>query len=292
MATSSRMVWVNRDGTDERLVLESGYYADAAISPDGLRIAYARKPSISGTFDIFVRTIATGAELQLTFDPADDRSPVWAPDSRDIVFSSGRQPIGLYQKKASAAGGETLITEQGVPQVWPYQWNKDGFITSYGDVNGSWDIWKLGLPDLKSTPLLRAPRVNESRGSVSPDGKWLAYDARESARFEVFVTSFPPSASKLGVTTEGGAEAKWSQDGKELFYVSSASGALMSVPVTQGDPPVFGTHRQVHPGPLDWGWNSSHSFDLHPTSGRVLLEVLDSTGDLTVLLNWRALIGK
>jgi hypothetical protein len=64
----------------------------------------------------------------------------------------------------------------------------------------------------------------------------------------------------------------------------------MSVPVTLGDPPIFGTHRVVHAGPLDWGWNSSHSFDLDPKTGRVLMEVLDSTGDLTVLLNWRELL--
>lgn len=64
----------------------------------------------------------------------------------------------------------------------------------------------------------------------------------------------------------------------------------MSVPVTPGDPPTFGTHRQVHPGPLDWGWNSSHSFDLDPTTGRVLMEVLDAKGELTVLLHWRTRI--
>jgi Tol biopolymer transport system component len=290
LATSSRMLWVNRDGTDERVMLDSGFYADPAISPNGLSIAYARKEAFSGTFDVFVRTLATGAESRLTFDPADDRSPVWSPDSREIVFSSGRTPIGLYRKQASGAGAEVLVTEEGVPQVWPYQWSRDGFITSYGDDRGSWDIWKLGLTDLKSQALLHAPRVNESRGSVSPDGKWLAYDARETARFEVFLTTFPPSASKLAVTTEGGAEAKWSRDGKELFYVNSATGALMSSPLTLGNPPTFGTPRIVHAGPLDWGWNSSHSFDLHPTNGRVLIEVLDSTGDLTVLLNWREML--
>ena len=266
------------------------FYADPAISPDGSRIAYAKKESSSGTFDIFVHDIATGGERRLTFDPADDRSPVWSPNSQDIVFSAGRQPVGLYRKKASGVGEETLVTEKGVPQVWSYQWNRDGFITSYGDVSGSWDIWKLSAIDLKSTPLLHSPVVNESRGSVSPDGQWLAYDARETARFEVFLTTFPPSAGKLPVTTEGGAEAKWSRDGKELFYVSSATGALMSVPVTPGDPPTFGTHRQVHPGPLDWGWNSSHSFDLDPTTGRVLMEVVDSRGELTVLLHWQARI--
>ena len=94
------------------------------------------------------------------------------------------------------------------------------------------------------------------------------------------------------VTTEGGAEPKWSKDGKQLFYVSSATGALMVVTVTPGDPPRFSAPRQLHPGPIDWGWSSSHSFDVDPRSGRLLIEIVEGTFDLTVLTNWHGLLGK
>ncbi|HQX83684.1 MAG TPA: hypothetical protein PKW63_18095, partial [Vicinamibacterales bacterium] len=243
MDNTSRLEWIGRDGTGGRPLAPSGFYADPAISPDGTKVAYGKKESLSGTFDVYILDLTTGAERRLTFDPADDRSPVWSPDSRDIVFSAGRQPVGLYRRQANGAGAETMISPSGTRQVWSGQWSKDGFILSYGDADGSWDIFTLSLPDLKSTRILGSPTLNESRGAVSPNGKWLAYDARETARFEVFLTTFPPSVDKLPVTTEGGAEPKWSHDGKELFYVNSTTGALMSVPVTLTDPPTFGTRR-------------------------------------------------
>ena len=75
-------------------------------------------------------------------------------------------------------------------------------------------------------------------------------------------------------------------------YVNAATGALMVATVTPGDPPTFSAHRQVNPGPLDWGWNSNHSFDIDHRSGRFIIAELVATNDLTVLTNWQALIRK
>jgi serine/threonine protein kinase/Tol biopolymer transport system component len=288
----NQLVWTNPDGTGGRVVAEPGFYADPSISPSGTEIAYAKKESATGTWDIYIRSLATGGERRLTFDAANDRAPVWSPTGDEIVFSASREPAGLYRKKASGAGEEKLISGKDVPQSWPYQWHPDGFITTHTDRGSSYDTFRLSLADFKTTPLVNTPKTNEERASVSPDGHWLSYDARETSRFEVFLTTNPPSVSKLPVTTEGGAEAKWSKDGKALYYVSAATGALMVATVTPGDPPTFSAHRQVNPGPLDWGWNSNHSFDIDHGSGRFIIAELVATNDLTVLTNWQALIRK
>ncbi len=286
----NRMVTVNADGTNERPLLEPGFYNDPNLSPSGTLLAYARKESVGATHDIYVRDMATGREQQLTFDPADDRAPVWSPTGDEIVFSSQRQPIGLYRKRADGFGDEKLITSKDAPQTWPYQWHANGFITSYGDTGASYDTHNLSLADFKTTPLLNKPGVNEMRASVSPGGRWLTYDERATSRFEVFLTTHPVSVTTLPVTSEGGAAAKWSKDGNSLFYVNVSTGALMVATVTPGDPPTFTGHRQVHPGPLDWGWNSAQTYDIDQKTGRLVLEVLVATGDLTVLLNWQALV--
>jgi Tol biopolymer transport system component len=292
-ATTSwnRIATIDGNGTEERQLVGPGFYADPALSPNGLWLAYAKRESAGAMHDIWIRPMATGAEQKLTLDPADDRSPVWSPTSDEIIFSSQRQPAGLYRMKTNGVGGEKLITGKDFPPGWASQWH-DGVVLGYSDAGNSHDIWSVRLEDGKVTPVVQTPRVNEFRGSISPNGRWLAYDARESSRFEVFVTTYPPSATKIPVTTEGGAEAKWSKDGKQLFFVSSTTGALMMVPVTPGDPPTFGVPREIYPGPLDWGWNSSHSFDLDHKTGRIVVEVLTAQWEPTVLLSWQAAIRK
>ena len=64
----------------------------------------------------------------------------------------------------------------------------------------------------------------------------------------------------------------------------------MVATVTPGDPPTFINHRHVHPGPLDWGWNAAHSFDIDQETGRLVLKLLVAREDMTVLLNWQALV--
>ena len=40
------------------------------------------------------------------------------------------------------------------------------------------------------TPLVQSPFA-ERNGIVSPDGRWLAYEANDSGRFEIYVRPFP-----------------------------------------------------------------------------------------------------
>jgi hypothetical protein len=68
------------------------------------------------------------------------------------------------------------------------------------------------------------------RPDVSPDGRWLAYNSRESGRHEVYVQPFRRGGERIRVSADGGAQPRWRGDGKELFYLA-ADGALMAVDV-------------------------------------------------------------
>jgi serine/threonine protein kinase/Tol biopolymer transport system component len=288
----SRIAWINVDGTQEQSIVDPGYYADPSVSPDGTRIAYGKKDSEAGSFDIWVRDVASGAEQRLTFDPANEISPVWSPDGSEIIYRSDRKPEGLYRKRANGTGEEKLVALSEKFAVSPYQWRADNTVLAYGG-EVSTDILKISLADSTITPVVTSKSLTEQRAAVSPDGKWLAYDSRETARFEVYLTTYPPSAgSRWMVTTTGGAEPKWSKDGRQLFYVAAATGALMVAAVVPGDPPRFTSPRMVHPGELDWGFGASHSFDLDPKGGRALVTIQDGASELTVLANWLGLVKK
>ena len=56
---------------------------------------------------------------------------------------------------------------------------------------------------------------------VSPDGRWLAYTSNESGRNEIYVRPFPAvNEGKWLVSIEGGVEARWAPNGRELFFMS------------------------------------------------------------------------
>jgi serine/threonine-protein kinase len=54
--------------------------------------------------------------------------------------------------------------------------------------------------------------------SLSPDGKWMAYQSNESGRYEIYVRPYPGPGGRWQVSLEGGTEPKWSPTGKDIFY--------------------------------------------------------------------------
>jgi len=84
---------------------------DLAPSPDGKYVAYVElrwdPPADRRVADLWVVSTESGKRRRLTFDPAYDLSPRWAPDSGTIYFLSRR-------KRA----GETEPPYDGKAQVW------------------------------------------------------------------------------------------------------------------------------------------------------------------------------
>ena len=75
------------------------------------------------------------------------------------------------------------------------------------------------------TPLVRSP-FTERNGVVSPDGRWLAYEANDSGRFEISVRPFPDVNSGLAqVSAAGGTRPLWARRRPELFYVVAGGSA-------------------------------------------------------------------
>jgi hypothetical protein len=72
---------------------------------------------------------------------------------------------------------------------------------------------------------------SESRGRLSPDGHWLAYESNETGVPQVYVQTFPGSESKWQVSTEGGTRPVWRR--KELFYIAEDNN-MMAVDVMSG----------------------------------------------------------
>ena len=126
--------------------------------------------------------------------------------------------------------------------------------------------------DHRVTPLVQTPFA-EQNASISPDGRWLAYEANDSGQFEVYVRPFPEvNSGKWQVSTGGGTRPLWARSGQELFYVS-LTGALMRVGVERGPswsatPPSKVVKEGYFTVP---GGNPGRTYDVSPDGRRFLV---------------------
>jgi serine/threonine-protein kinase len=209
---------------------------------------------------IWVWDFARKTLTRLTFGPQFQRYGVWTLDGRFVIFSSGERgspttPRSLFRRRADGTGTVEQLTQSAIAQ-FPQTVTPDGTLI----VREQRPPPQIGSPSQSDFVVLRLdgehqvrPLVQTSFGKynaeVSADGHWLAYEANESGRFEIYVRPFPNiDGGKWQVSTNGGAQPLWARTGHELFYESM--GALMSVPVKIGSTFTAGTPRKI----LDSGY--------------------------------------
>ena len=74
------------------------------------------------------------------------------------------------------------------------------------------DIMQVQLEGARRVaPLVQTP-FTEQNGIVSPDGRWLAYEANDWGLFDVYVRPFPDvNSGKWQVSTGGGTRPLWAR---------------------------------------------------------------------------------
>jgi hypothetical protein len=182
----------------------------------------------------------------------------------------------------------------------------------------SWIVQRKG--SVRSRPLTHPRRVNETlprqtsshpkhadpipldgtapfgprgpRGRISPNGRWLAYEAETSGRREIYVTSFPDGAGgSWQISSEGGIEPQWRGDGRELFFLG-ADKRMMAVPVTTDDAFRAGTPMALFStelDPLGLPITGRNQYQVAADGQRFLINQLRGEGapsPVTVLVNW------
>jgi serine/threonine-protein kinase len=246
------VTWVDRTGRTETLWSEPGLYANPDLSPDGRRLSLSLLRG--NNMDVWVYDLDRNVATRLTFDEAYDADQVWSPDGRYIAFSSNRGAgnNAVYRKAADGSGEVELIAEPGeLPSLYPTSWSPDGKWLAVWSADS--DVYIADVETGEMEPF-QATDFGEFNPIFSPDGRWIAYDSNESGRIEIYVRAFPSSGGKWQVSDGGGALARWSADGSELFY--RTDDGVMAVEIDgSGDTFQVGTPYSLFKGPFLGGTN-------------------------------------
>ena len=283
-----QVAWFDRSGRQlEKIGVPFSNMRSPSMAPDLSRVAFHR--TVSGNSDIWLLDVRRGILSRSTSDPAGDFYPVWSPNGDRLMFN---RKGDLYRKPANGAGAEELVLSTPTAKN-PTSWSRDGrFVLSFtSEPNPSLDIWVLPLSgDTKPFPVVETS-FDERYGQFSPDGRWIAFESNESGRVEVYVQPFPGPGNRVQISSNGGAMARWRNDGRELFYIGLDE-QLMAVPIQQqagtieaGAPvPLFRTRsggaQQANSGP---------QYEVAPDGQRFLVNTVaeEVPSPITVILNWR-----
>lgn len=222
------LVWFDRSGKRLGVVGESQEYSNPALSPDEKKLVVSRMDPQIRTRDLWLYDFASGAFSRFTFGSADETNAVWSTDGRRIAFDAFHEGVvDIYEKEIAGASEPKLLLHTN-QNKYIYAWSPDGSLLLFQMGQAAWALPRTG-GKLLGPYAMSTPRI-------SPNGKWVAYTSDQSGRSEVYVQSFPPSEGKWQVSTVGGMEPYWRQDGKELYFSSADN--LYAMPV-KTDSAVF-----------------------------------------------------
>ncbi len=192
-------VWtVGAAGGKARLLVARA--EDPAISPDGIRIAFATRDA-SGTLRITVAPVADPAAAKVLTGPSDgafdQRDPSWSPDGRRICYQDWRD---LWI--VPAVGGAAVMLTDHQAASWYPAWSADGRFVYFGSTrDGPMALWRI--PSAGGAPeRITMGTGPEGQPSLSSDGRRIAYATqREDQDIDVrdrrSLRSWPVASSAL-----------------------------------------------------------------------------------------------
>jgi Tol biopolymer transport system component len=313
-----QLTWYDRNGNPLSRVGESSEFGIFRLSEDDKHLVIERQArSSSRATDLYILEmdkIGTGLGRRFTTEAKEvKKAPVFSSDGRSVIYNDddGKDGTVIRRKMVNGTGATEILYASTAGQN-PSGFSSKGPYLIFTLLNPSNDVMALRVESgNQEQPIILAQgfsknqkHSNDRFGTVSRDGKWLAYDSDESGRFEVYVRPFllanatqPGNAKTTGgrkVSVDGGTQAIWRGDGTELFYVVPQTGLLMSVSITMigdelvpGSPEtLFRIHANTGSGGVNWFAASSDGLKF------LVAEPPEESTALTVLTNWQAVAGK
>jgi Tol biopolymer transport system component len=205
---------------------------------------------------------------------------VWARNATRLGWISGRR--ALTTRGASAELPEIAVRKfERAVRVSDWTPDDELLVITEARQGTNDDIWLAPANGGEPRVYVQSP-FNERQGVVSPDGQWLAYASDESGRFEVYVDSFPNPGRRARMTVGGGADPRWRNDGREVFFRRGTEIHAVTVALTDAMPEALSSER------LFDAVSDLRAYDVSPDGQRFLLNLPERESaprPITVIVN-------
>jgi serine/threonine protein kinase len=278
----SRLVWFDSSGKELEQLPEGGY-RDPRLSPDGRFLAVASDDEHNGRYYVRIYDLARGITTRLS-DTVIGQTPIWSRDGKKIAYTAVSEDA--IEEIASDGSGPAQVLLKGV-NIIANDWSPDGHLVFMDSAKGLPHLGVYSAGDRRVTQL----EGWLAEAQFSPDGKWIAYIMASIGlgRSDIFVQPFPGLGGRIQVSRVGGAQPRWSRDGRQIFYIQPDR-KLVAVSFdpqkrAAGAPRVLFQTRIVAPT------YASFQYDVSP-DGRFLINSFpsNSSSPLTLLAGWTALL--
>ena len=237
-------------GTLTRFTMAGGGHSPV-WSPDGKRVAFTAEDDGTDAEDILVQPVDRSTKpVRLLRMPNDQHARSWPSDSV-LVFSSNAVPSG--PRGAGFSGGSIAIANPLSPGA--------------------------------ATRVYLESQEGVDDAAISPDARYAAFTSNENGSSDIYVRPFPLAGvgGQWKISSKGGQRARWSGDGRTIFYQGMDLETIHAVRVNPGPPFTVGAREVVATIPL-----LGQAWDVDRRTGRMVLSqaiVSDSTR-LIVVMNW------
>ena len=201
----------------ERLKL-TNQFREMALSPDGKKVAFIAHGEVFAT-----STKDGGDATRISHSPANESQPVWAPNSRNLVYVSTRDGVAHLYQYDFTTHDETRLTNDGQDDGSPV-FSPDG--KSLAFVRNGQELRLLDVATkkerlLKKAYLGRPPFATTGSVAWSPDNKWVAFASYGNKTFRnisVIPAAGGESKPVSFLANTFGGNLSWSPDGKYILF--------------------------------------------------------------------------
>jgi eukaryotic-like serine/threonine-protein kinase len=233
------------------------FHRGFALSSDGTRLAASTWGGSRWLLDL-----ARGTRVKLpSAATMEVNSLAWSPDGRRLALTGPAvdKPLwGLFLQPADGSGSVEPLIPLGPEEIFAAGWTPDGRTLVAWRTLGAGGGMQILAIDAGQRPRIVLEESGGTRGvRVSPDGRWVAFDSTASGDFQVQVAPVSGQGRRVAVTANGGYAARWSRDGRQLFYRRDR--ALLAVEAkTSPDGIHFGPERTL------FEWDTALEYEVGP----------------------------